>query len=201
MRNDFIAALKANQAAFSVDLHDDAIEGIADYYDLIQEHNPILHLVGPMSDEEFAIRHILESLTMLEHLSIGTKFADIGSGGGLPAIPCLLVRRDLSAVLIESKEKKAKFLEIAVEALALKERVSVVNRQFTETDPGNCTAVTCRALDKFNKRLPQIGTWSKRRQKLLFGGPALRDALINARIQFESELLPLSDQRFLYVTK
>ena len=32
------------------------------FYDLIQEHNPILHLVGPMSAEEFAIRHVLESL-------------------------------------------------------------------------------------------------------------------------------------------
>src|SRR5436190_12664325 len=114
MRSEFIAALTANQGAFGIELPQPALERLADHYDLVQEHNPLLHLVAPCSAEEFAVRHILESLSLLEHLPQKAKFADVGAGAGLPSIPCLLVRDDLRGVLIESKEKKAKFLGQAV---------------------------------------------------------------------------------------
>ena len=117
MRAQFVAALMANEGSFGIELSKPALERLADYYDLIQEHNALLHLVAPCSAEEFAVRHILESLTLLEPLPQKAKFADVGAGAGLPSIPCLLVRDDLSEILIESKEKKAKFLENAVEQL------------------------------------------------------------------------------------
>lgn len=199
MRPEFIAAIKANQSAFGVELSDDAIGRLADYYELILEHNPILHLVGQCSPEEFAIRHILESLTLLEYFPAKAKFADVGTGGGLPSIPCLLVREDLRAILVESKEKKTKFLELAVNSLGLNERVTVVNKQFQEVDPADCETVTCRALDKFTEKLPSLLKWKKRRQMLLFGGPNLNDALLAQKVVFKATLMPLSEQRFLFV--
>ena len=66
MRSEFIKGLRDNQALFGTELADDAVERLADYYDLIQEHNEFLHLVAPTTPEEFATRHILESLTLLE---------------------------------------------------------------------------------------------------------------------------------------
>ncbi len=62
MRDQLIAAINANRAAFGIDLSEVATERLADYYELVQGHNPLLHLVGRCSAEEFAIRHILESL-------------------------------------------------------------------------------------------------------------------------------------------
>jgi 16S rRNA (guanine(527)-N(7))-methyltransferase RsmG len=199
MRNEFISALQANQEAFGLTLADDAIERLANYYELIQEHNPILHLVAPMSAEEFAIRHILESLTLLEHLPAGARFADVGTGGGLPSLPCLLVRGDLKAVMIESKEKKTKFLDIAVEKLGLEGGAQVVNKQFQEVDPGNCESITCRALDKFTEKLPGLLKWKKRRQLLLFGGPNLRNELLKHKLAFVEKLMPMSEQRYLFI--
>ena len=201
MRTQFIESIKTNQAAFGLSLTDKQIERLADYYDLIQQNNEFLHLVAPMSAEEFAIRHILESLTLLEYLPENVKFADIGAGGGLPSIPCLLVRNDLKAVLIESKIKKAKFLESAIETLALKARASVINRQFDETEPGNCELVTCRALDKFTEKLRRLLKWSMRRRLLLFGGNNLGDALRNQKVKFDRTLMPLSEQRYLFVVR
>src|SRR4051794_9008996 len=119
MREEFIQAIRTHQVAFGIDLSDPAIERLAGYFELLMEHNPLLHLVGPCSPEEFAIRHILESLTLLEYLPQGAKFADVGAGAGLPSIPCLLVREDLSAELIETKEKKTKFLDLTVDALKI----------------------------------------------------------------------------------
>jgi 16S rRNA (guanine527-N7)-methyltransferase len=198
VRDQFINALKRHQAAFGIDLPDDTLHRLASYYELIGEHNPILHLVGPCSPEEFAVRHILESLTLLKHLPAGAKFADVGTGAGLPSIPCLLAREDLTAVLIESKLKKARFLSEAVSTLGLAKRVVIFDRQFEETEPGEARFITCRALDKFTEKLVRLVKWSAPRTMLLFGGNSLGDSLEKLRLPTERELLPMSDQRFLF---
>lgn len=199
MRNEFVAAIAALQSEFGFEIEAERIERLADYYELIQEHNAILHLVGPSTAEDFALRHILESLTLLEHLPIGARIADVGAGGGLPSIPCLIARDDLRALLIESKEKKTRFLETAVETLGLGKRVEIANKQFQEVDPANCESITCRALDKFTEKLHGILNWRKRRQALLFGGPNLREALLKEKATFTEKLMPRSDQRYLFV--
>jgi len=201
VRKELIRTIEIHQTTFGLDLPAGSIERLADYYELIQEHNEFLNLVGPTSPEGFATRHILESLTLLKHLPQNSWFADVGTGGGLPAIPCLLARDGLKAVLIESKERKAKFLEIAVEKLGLAGRTRIVNKQFQEVDPANCQSITCRALDKFTEKLPRLVKWSAKRQTLLFGGNSLRLALDDQCITFTEKLMPLSEQRFLFVTK
>src|SRR4051812_11943275 len=113
MRDEFIAAIKSKQAAFGFDLSGETIQQLANYYELVIDANALLHLVAPCSPEEFAVRHVLESLTLLDYIPAGASLADVGSGAGLPSIPCLIARADLTGVLIESKGKKAKFLEQA----------------------------------------------------------------------------------------
>lgn len=201
MREEFVEAIKSNQAAFRLDLSAEKIARLADYFELVQEHNPILHLVGPCTPEEFVVRHILESLTLIEFLPRNTRIADVGTGAGLPSIPCLLVRADLIAVLIESKEKKAKFLENAVEKLGIADRVKIINRQFEEVESGQFEFVTCRALDKFTNKLPQLLKWSKKRSLLFFGGNSLGVALQKQNVDFEKNLMPMSEQRFLFVVR
>jgi Predicted S-adenosylmethionine-dependent methyltransferase involved in bacterial cell division len=75
VKTESIESIKKHQIAFGLELSDAAVESLADYYELIQEHNPVLHLVAPCSAEEFAIRHILESLTLLEYLPENSRFA------------------------------------------------------------------------------------------------------------------------------
>jgi 16S rRNA (guanine527-N7)-methyltransferase len=198
MRREFIDAIRANEKEFGVELADGTVERLADYYELVQQHNPLLHLVAPCSPEEFATRHILESLTVLRHLPNGAHFVDVGTGAGLPSIPCLIARTDLRATLIESKEKKVKFLREAVDACKIADRAEIVNSQFSETSPGGARYVTCRALDKFVEKLPQLLKWAGSRELLLYGGPGLRSALEKSRREFREELMPFSEKRFLF---
>ena len=200
MRDDLAAAIEKHKSAFAISLNNAQIGKLADYYELVQEHNPLLHLVAPCSAEEFATRHILESLTLLEFLPENTCFADVGAGAGLPSIPCLLVREDLSADLIESKIKKSAFLEAAIEKLELTGHANVVNRQFEETVPGEAALITCRALDKFAEKLPRLIKWSKGRRLLLFGGADLRAEIEKYRKISTEKLMPLSERRYLFVT-
>jgi len=201
MRTEFINAIRSNQAAFGLAIHEETIEILADYFDLVQSNNPLLHLVAPCSPEEFATRHILEALTLLEYLPMNARFADVGAGAGLPSIPCLIVRDDLRATLIESKEKKARFLNAAISELALTEQAAVVNRQFEETSAGDARFITCRALDKFTEKLPRLLKWRGDRKLLFFGGPALGEEMRRIGVKVEANLMPLSEQRFLYVAK
>lgn len=201
IREDFAQAIKTNQAAFDIELADPAIEQLSDYYELLLDHNPLLHLVGPCAPEEFATRHVLESLTLIKHLPNGSRFADVGAGAGLPSIPCLIARDDLTAVLIESKEKKTAFLELAVSNLFEPTRVEVINLQFEEVRDHDLRFVTCRALDKFVDKLPRMVKWAKGAKLLLFGGSALGEALDKARIRYDVEKMPLSEKRFLFVSK
>ena len=201
MATEFESALAEHQAAFNVILSDESVEKLAAYYELVMEHNPLLHLVGPCSAEEFAVRHMLESLTLLEHLPDGAKLADVGTGAGLPSIPCMLVREDLRALLIESKEKKAAFLTSAIALMGLTGRATVANRQYSETAAGDAGYVTSRALDKFAEKLPHLVRWARPRTMLLFGGETIRIGLEKLRLPFDQELLPLSERRYLFVVQ
>lgn len=201
MREEFIKAIKNHQAVFGLNLAEEKIFALADYYELIQKHNEILHLVAPASAEEFATRHVLESLTALEFLPRRAKFADVGTGAGLPSIPCLIAREDLRGFLIESKLKKAKFLEEALEKCGLSRRAQILDRQFEELRKPDVSYVLCRALDKFTQKLPKLLKWSAGCALLFFGGNALREELKKHGVKFEEKLMPLSGQRFLFVCK
>lgn len=177
----------------------EAIEKLAAHHELVMQANPLLHLTGPVSAEEFAERHTLESLAILKFLPIGAKFIDVGPGGGFPSFPCLIVRPDLSAILIESKVKKADFLVDAAGKLGLSDRVVVINKQFEEVKDLEGDFVTCRALDKFSEKLPRLLRRFAGKHLLLFGGPTLRDGLNAAHRKFDEILLPNSERRFLFV--
>lgn len=199
MKNAFTEALAENQNLFGLDLESETIQRLAAYYEIIQTHNSLLHLVAPCSPETFATRHVLESLSLLKHLPAGARFADVGTGAGLPGIPCLIARADLNAVLIESKAKKTAFLQLVLAELNLETRAEIINRQFEEISAPAVSFVTSRALDKFTQKLPRLLKWSGKAEKLFFGGNALREELDKSGAAFSEKLLPLSEQRFLFV--
>lgn len=201
MRGEFISAIRSNQVAFGLELPDERLERLADYYELVQQHNPILHLVAPCSADEFAVRHVLESLTLLEFLPEKARFADVGAGAGLPSIPCLIALDDLRAALIESKEKKVGFLQKVLANCQLLERADIINRQFAEIQKPDVSYVTCRALDRFTQNLPRLLKWSGDCTLLFFGGPSLREALTKNGVRFVEKLMPMSEQRFLFISR
>ena len=199
-RQQFIQSLSTNQQNFDVLLTEQQQNALADYYELVQKHNEILHLVAPCSPEEFAVRHILESLTILEFLPKNVRFADIGTGAGLPSIPCLIVREDLRGVLIESKLKKVNFLHEVLTECKLENRAEIFGRQFEELPKPNVSFILCRALDKFTQKLPKLLKWSGNSELLFFGGNNLREELHKNGVEFQEKLMPMSKQRFLFAS-
>ena len=194
--NRFEQSLKSNMGAFELALSSETIEQLGAFYSLLTRWNERLHLVAPCSPEEFATRHVLESLMLLKHLPHDAKIADIGSGAGLPIIPCLLARPNLTATLIESSQKKSVFLREALNQLG---RPSVViPKPFEDVQAPDVSFVTSRALDQFTNKVAALIKWAPAGSTLLlFGGDSLRGKL--SELRFEELLIPLSEKRFLFV--
>jgi 16S rRNA (guanine527-N7)-methyltransferase len=182
--------------SFDLDLPAETVTRLGEYYSLLTRWNDRLHLVAPCSPEEFAVRHVLESLMLLNHLPVNARVADIGSGGGLPIIPCLIARPDLQATLIESSQKKAVFLREASRPF----QATIIAQPFEQVDPPPVNFVTCRALDQFMQKLPALIKWAPEGSKLLlFGGESLSEELRKANVNFAQLLIPQSEKRFLFL--
>lgn len=187
----FEQSLNSRMSSYDLALSGETLSQLGEYYRLLTRWNDRLHLVAPCTPEEFATRHVLESLLLLKHLPPHATVADIGSGGGLPIIPCLIARDDLDATLIESSQKKAVFLREALNAVGRK--ATIITRRFEEIEAPAVSFVSCRALDQFMERVPELIEWAPEGATLLlFGGEGLVS-------RGDKLLLPRSDRRFLFV--
>ncbi|MFN2532026.1 MAG: 16S rRNA (guanine(527)-N(7))-methyltransferase RsmG [Pyrinomonadaceae bacterium] len=203
-------ALIENMGSYGVDLSPEAVNKLGVYYDVLLRWNKLLHLVAPCSTEEFARRHLLESLVLIKHLPEQAHVADVGSGAGLPIIPCLIARADLYATLIEASKKKAIFLHEVLKQLDRKARIRAETFQNVLLE--NESYVTCRALDEFIFQLPELFVWAPPSSTLLlFGGDNVRIQVrkiiekfqqpSSNRLDLQEFLLPLSERRFLFSLK
>jgi len=201
MSDIFGVTLKERMNDFGVNLTPESISNLSRYYQLVQQWNPRLHLVAPCSPEEFAMRHVLESLILLQYMDQGARVVDVGSGAGLPIIPCLIVRPDLSAILIESSTKKSVFLKEALRKLDKTNNATVVCARFEDTEAPEADFLSCRALDQFSNKVSALLKWVRPGTSLLFfGGDSISEELRKEQIHFEHVHIPHSERRSLFVS-
>jgi 16S rRNA (guanine527-N7)-methyltransferase len=125
---------------------------------------------------------------------------DIGSGGGLPIIPCLVARPDLSATLFESSPKKAVFLREAVDRAGARGRGVIVTERFEHRSTPQGNVLTCRAIERFADILPDIYNWAPPNSRLLlFAGRSVQKLLGKSGVPFNTFLIPDTEQRYLFV--
>jgi 16S rRNA (guanine527-N7)-methyltransferase len=197
---EFREALDTGAPTYQLTLTANELDGLSKYYELLHAWNSRLHLVAPSSPKVFAIRHVLESLLLLHYLPEAARVADIGSGAGLPIIPCLIIRRDIHAVLIEASKKKAIFLREALNETATSNRTRVIAERFENIDPPDVGFVTSRALERFEQMLPKLLSWAPAASELLlFGGEGLGRKIEDSGLAVAKNLIARSQRRFLFV--
>jgi 16S rRNA (guanine(527)-N(7))-methyltransferase RsmG len=195
----FVLTIRARSNNYGVTLSGDTTRELGEYFALLMRWNERLHLVAPCSPEDFATRHVLESLLLLKLLPISAKIVDVGSGAGLPIIPCLIARPDLNATLIESSQKKSVFLREALNQLGISNQGAIIAKRFEEIPAPDVGFVTCRALDQFIPKVSTMISWAPPKSVLLlFGGERLREALEAIGTQYNEQLIPCSEKRFLF---
>lgn len=116
-----------------------ASDRLAAFLSILLNKNAAMNLVSARSaDPEVLVEtHLFDALLGLALLprprGCAVRLLDLGSGGGFPAIPLLIVRPDLVGTLVESSHKKAAYLDEALDRLALTARA--VNVRFPDSFP------------------------------------------------------------------
>jgi 16S rRNA (guanine527-N7)-methyltransferase len=151
MATDEALAAIEPYAAF---LHRTQIEIASDldrYIALLRKWQSTQNLVSRETLPRVWTRHIADSLQVLRHLHPDDRrFVDLGSGGGLPAIPLAVARKGVSGLcftLVEANSRKAAFLRSVARELELPlvvEATRIEEIDSRETSPAD--VITSRAL-------------------------------------------------------
>ena len=88
------------------------------YQEMLIETNKKFNLTSIYDPEEIKIKHFEDSLTIKNYINKGMKVLDIGAGAGFPGIP-LRIEKDFDLTLIDSVNKKVKFMNEVIEELGL----------------------------------------------------------------------------------
>jgi len=97
------------------------LDGAERFVGLLLARNRRLNLTRVTAPDEVARLHLLDSLAALPHIDrIGpVDVIDLGSGGGLPALPLAMARPEMRWTLVDSIAKKATILTEFAAALDL----------------------------------------------------------------------------------
>ena len=146
-------ALVAVLEALGLPLDPAARAAIDGHLRLLLAWTAAINLTAVRDPVTAATAHVLDSLSavpLLRRHGID-RYVDLGSGGGLPGVPIAAALPATEALLVESVGKKARFLEVAVDAVGLADRVAVepVRAEALAADPDHRSAwpaVTVRAV-------------------------------------------------------
>ena len=109
-------------------------EKFAAFYAMLTKANAQFNLTRITGEEECRVKHFLDSLAGIDYFPPNADCCEVGSGAGFPSVPLLIARADLTFTLIESSQKKCRFLEEVIKELGL--RASVVCARAEEAAKG-----------------------------------------------------------------
>lgn len=91
------------------------------YKDFLLEYNAHTNLTSITDPEDIAIKHFLDSISVAKFFEIPktAKVIDVGTGAGFPGLPIKIFRDDINLTLIDSLNKRIKFLNELCEKISV----------------------------------------------------------------------------------
>ena len=114
--------MSSGAAELGITLDDDQLRRFESFTSLLLEWNRKVNLTRITDPCEIAVKHYLDSLSLLSviDIPIGSSLIDVGSGAGLPGIPLKIARPDLEMTMLDSVRKRLLFVEAALQQLDIR---------------------------------------------------------------------------------
>ena len=124
------------------------------YVELLNKWNKTYNLTAVRKPEQMVTRHLLDSLSICPYLR-GKSVLDVGTGAGLPGIPLAIVFPERQFTLLDSNNKKTRFVVQAVSELELPNVGVVQSRveEFETEEPFD--TITTRAYSAISDMVQQ----------------------------------------------
>lgn len=109
-------------AKIGIDLSDEQMNQFKIYYELLVEWNQKINLTAITELEEVYLKHFYDSITLATTLDLGKEsysLCDVGAGAGFPSIPIKIVYPNLEISIVDSLNKRIKFLTLLCDELKL----------------------------------------------------------------------------------
>lgn len=113
--------LKNTIIDWNLTLDDNQINQLDLFYEMLVEKNKVMNLTAITEFDEVIVKHFADSLSIGKVMpsNINTV-CDLGTGAGFPGIPMAIAYPNIQFTLIDSLNKRIKFLKEVVDALGLK---------------------------------------------------------------------------------
>ena len=116
---EFKEELKKYLIELNIELKEKQINQLYDYMNLLIEWNKKINLTAIIEPKEIILKHFVDSLTISKYINEKSTLIDIGTGAGFPGIPLKILRDDINITLVDSLNKRIKFLDEVIEKLNL----------------------------------------------------------------------------------
>lgn len=111
--------VKKGAAELGIELNAAQLQSLNLFAEELKKWNRKINLTAITDDEGIAIKHLVDSLSLLRVVRGPGRMLDIGSGGGFPGIPVKIVQPELDIVSVDAVVKKISFQKQAVRLLNL----------------------------------------------------------------------------------
>ena len=127
--------LRQGLAELGLEADERAVARLRLYYERLEEKNRVMNLTAITGEEEVARLHFLDCAALLKQADFaGKRVIDVGSGAGFPGLVLKILQPEMDLTLLDSLDKRVRFLEELSGELGL-EGVRCVHARAEEAPP------------------------------------------------------------------
>jgi 16S rRNA (guanine527-N7)-methyltransferase len=117
--NMFRETLLRAAAEMGIELTEEQVRAFEQFTAELRKWNRRVNLTAITSDNEIAVKHIIDSLFLARLLNGTEQLLDVGSGAGVPAIPLKIAKPGLEVISVDAVGKKIHFQRHVARMLGL----------------------------------------------------------------------------------